>query len=540
MPDRRDETPRIIEGFLAAFLLMLFCVPCVSQARTRTDSRRRDEPTRVDLLLKGGKVVDGSGGKPRLLDVGISGDRVVFIGKAAKGGVRGKRVIDVTGLVVAPGFIDPHTHTLEDLSDPVRKGVENYLMQGVTTVFTGNDGGGPVRVAETLGLWSKQGIGANAALLVGHGTVREQVMKSSQSEPSPEQLREMKLLVARAMDEGAFGISTGLYYIPGSYAKTEEVIELSKVVAARGGIYDTHMRDEDSYSIGLLGSIRETIRIGREAGIPVHISHIKALGREVWGKSGEAIRIIKEARAGGVNVTANQYPYTASGTSIAAALIPRSADYGEGEQFFKNIEDPATRARLVAEVETNMKRRGGAESLLITAAHDGRLVGKTLAEAARERGVPPAEAALQILKEGGDALASFNMSEADVDNFMRQDFVSTGSDGSVGHPRKYGTFPRKLREYVYRRRLISLPFAIRSGSALTAESLHLPERGLLRAGYFADVIVFDEKTVADRATYERPRTLAVGMRYVIVNGKISVEDGRYNGSLNGRPLRKTP
>ena len=539
MPDKYVGTRKFTEGCFAIFLLMLSGVLGLSQVRTHTNSKRPAEPILVDLLLKGGKVVDGSGSEPRVLDVGIRGDRIVFIGEAARRGVRGRRVINVAGLVVAPGFIDPHTHALEDLSDSKRKGVENYLMQGVTTVFTGNDGGGPVRVAETLELWRRQGIGANAALLVGHGTVRDQVMKMSQAAPSPAQLQEMKRLVAQAMDEGAFGMSTGLYYIPGSYAKTEEVVELAKVVAAKGGIYDTHMRDENSYSIGLLGSIRETIRIGREAKIPVHISHIKALGREVWGKSEEAIRLIKEARAEGINVTANQYPYAASGTSIAAALIPRSADYGEGEQFFKNIEDPATRARLLAEMEANMKRRGGAESLLITSARDKRLVGKTLAEAARERGVPPTEAALQILKEGGDALASFNMSEHDIDNFMRQDFVSTGSDGSAGHPRKYGTFPRKLREYVYRRKLISLPFAIRASSALTAEACRVPERGLLNVGYFADVIVFDEKTIDDRATYERPQVLAVGMRYVIVNGKIVIEGGRYNGTLNGRPLRKT-
>lgn len=539
MPGRRADTLKIIGDCVTVFLLVLSCVPSLSQAQIHANSKRSAKVIVVDLLLKGGKVVDGSEGASRVLDIGIHGDRIVFIGEAGKSEVQAKRVINVAGLVVAPGFIDPHTHTLEDLSDPKRKGVENYLMQGVTTVFTGNDGGGPVRVAETLALWRRQGIGANAALLVGHGTVREQVMKMSQAEPSSAQMQEMKRLIGRAMDEGAFGMSTGLYYIPGSYAKTEEVIELARVVAAKDGIYDTHMRDEDSYSIGLLGSIRETIRIGREARIPVHISHIKALGREVWGKSDEAIRLIKEARAEGIDVTANQYPYTASGTSISAALIPRSADYGEGEQFFKNIEDSATRARLLVEIETNMKRRGGAESLLITSARDKRLVGKTLAEAARERGVSPAEAALQILKEGGDALASFNMSESDIENFMRQDFVSTGSDGSVGHPRKYGTFPRKLREYVYRTKVISLPFAIRAGSALTAEAFRVPERGLLRVGYFADVIVFDEKTIADRATYERPQALAVGMRYVIVNGKIAVEDGSYNGALNGRPLLKT-
>jgi N-acyl-D-amino-acid deacylase len=298
------------------------------------------------------------------------------------------------------------------------------------------------------------------------------------------------------------------------------------------------MRDENSYSIGLLGSIRETIRIGREAHIPVHISHIKALGAEVWGKSEEAIRLIKAARASGVEVTADQYPYTASGTSITAALVPRWAEAGGAEQLRGRLEDPTVRPRLVADMEANLKRRGGARSLLITSARDRTLVGKTLEDVAKARGLAPVEAAIEIAKNGGAALASFNMSEADVENFMRQDFVATGSDGSAGHPRKYGTFPRKLREYVYDRKLITLPFAVRAGTSLTAEAFRLPERGLLRAGYFADVIVFDERTIADRSTYEQPELLAAGMRYVVVNGRVVVEEGKFTGTLAGRPLSK--
>jgi N-acyl-D-aspartate/D-glutamate deacylase len=528
----------IKKSLVLLLLLLLVCTPALAATRPRPKAVHRPQRLKVDILIRGGKVVDGSGGAPRVLDVGVRGDRIVFVGDAAKSGVAGARVIDAAGLVVAPGFIDPHTHTLEDLSDPKRKTNENYLMQGVTTVFTGNDGDSPLDIAGTLRRWRQQGIGTNAALFVGHGTVRRRVMGMADAEPSAEQLAEMKRLVARAMDEGAFGMSTGLYYAPGSYAKTEEVIELAKVAAAQGGVYDTHMRDEDSYSIGLLGSIRETIRIGREARIPVHISHIKALGTEVWGKSDEAIRLIKEARREGVNVTANQYPYDASGTSVTAALVPRWAEVGGGQQLLRRIDDPAERPRLVADMEANLKRRGGPASLLITSARDKELVGKTLAQVAAARHQTPVEAALEILRHGGAGLASFNMSEQDIENFMRQEFVSTGSDGSEGHPRKYGTFPRKLREYVYRRKLISLPFAVRSSSALTAESLRLPQRGLLREGYFADLIVFDEKTVADLATYEHPQVLAAGMQYVLVNGVVAVEGGKYNGALAGRPLNK--
>jgi N-acyl-D-aspartate/D-glutamate deacylase len=298
------------------------------------------------------------------------------------------------------------------------------------------------------------------------------------------------------------------------------------------------MRDESSYSIGLLGSIKETIRIGREAKIPVHISHIKALGPEVWGQSKQAIELIKKARAEGIDASACQYPYDASGTSLQASLVPRWAEVGGRSELLKRIDDPQVRPRLLKEMEENLKRRGGAESLLITDARDRKLVGKRLNEIAKEMNQPPVEAALELIKQGNVGVASFNMSEKDIDGFMKQKFMMTCSDGSTGHPRKYGTFPRKLREYVYKEKLISLPFAVRNSSALTAETFRIPERGLIRVGYFADVIVFDENTVADRATYEQPKLLSVGMKFVIVNGKVAVDNGAYTGAHAGRALRK--
>jgi N-acyl-D-aspartate/D-glutamate deacylase len=257
----------------------------------------------VDILILHGKLVDGSGRKARKADVAIRGDRIVFVGDARKAGLNAARTIDATGMIVAPGFIDSHTHTIEDLSDATRKTNEPYLMQGVTTVVTGNDGGSPSNIGETLSKWDQQGIGTNAALLAGFGTVRRRVLGSTDAQPTSEQLEEMKKLIAQAMDDGAFGMSTGLYYAPQSYAKTEEVIELAKVAATKGGIYDTHMRDEGSYTIGLLGAISETIRIGREAHIPVHISHIKALGPDVWGQSKQAIDLMKKARRAGIDAT---------------------------------------------------------------------------------------------------------------------------------------------------------------------------------------------------------------------------------------------
>jgi len=493
---------------------------------------------RVDLLLRGGQVIDGSGAAPIAADIGIRGDRIAFVGDSAKLRVRAARTVDMTGLIVAPGFIDPHAHVLEDLSDSARNANECYLMQGVTTVITGNDGQGPLQSGATLAKWAQQGIGTNAALYIGQGTVRGEVMGMSDAAPGAEQIGRMKALVQRGMHDGAIGMSTGLYYAPGSYAKTEEVIEMAKVAAAAGGVYDSHLRDEDSYTIGLLGAVREAIAIAREAKIPVHISHIKALGPEVWGQSAQVIELIRQARADGLQVTADQYPYTASGSSVTASLVPRWAEVGGNSALLARIGDASVRPRLTEEMEQNLKRRGGPESLLIISDRDPSLTGKTLLAIAAEKKQSPIEAALEIIKGGGAGVASFNMSEADIENFMKQDFVMTGSDGSQGHPRKYGTFPRKLRLYVYEKKVVTLPFAIRASSALAAETLHLADRGLLRGGYFADVIAFDPATVTDRATYEHPDLLATGVKYVIVNGKIAVDGGKYTGALAGRALRR--
>ena len=489
----------------------------------------------LDILVRNGSVIDGSGSPAINADVGISGDRIVLLGNSA--GKKARREIDARGLIVAPGFIDPHTHTLEDLSDPKRSHNENYLMQGVTTVVAGNDGQSPVQTGATLEKWRQQGIGTNAALLIGEGSVRREVMGMSDAAPTGEQLDRMKAMVDRAMKQGALGMSTGLYYAPGSYSTTEEVIALAKAAASNGGYYDSHMRDESSYSIGLLGSIRETIRIGKEAGIPVHISHIKALGKDVWGQSAEAIRLVRAARAEGVKITADQYPYTASGSSVTASLVPRWAEVGGSAALMKRIDDPTVRPRLILDMTSNLERRGGADSLLITRSRNQQIIGKTLDKIAKEWNQPPIDAALEIVKSGGAGVASFNMQEDDIKNFMREDWVMTGSDGSEGHPRKYGTFPRKLRKYVFDEQVISLPFAIRSSTSLTAETLGLKDRGLLKAGYIADVVVFDPKTMNDLATYENPEVLATGVRYLLVNGKLAVDGGKLTTVLAGRTLQ---
>ena len=494
----------------------------------------------VDLLLRGGTIIDGTGALPRLADVGIRGDRIVFVGDAATAHLSATRTIDVRGLVVAPGFIDPHTHTQADLGSPVagRRANLAYLFQGVTTVVTNNDGGGSIEIGKTLDAWTKDGIGTNAALYVPQGSVRAAVLGMSSAAPTALQLDSMRALVRRGMDEGAIGMSTGLYYAPGSYSSTEEVIELAKVAARQSGIYDTHMRDESSYTIGLIGAVNETIRIGREAHMPVHISHIKALGRDVWGESDTVIALMKTARAQGIDITASQYPYDASGTSVGASLLPRWAEAGGRDSLRARIADPATRARLTQAMQDNLRRRGGASTLLISSTRDTSILGRTLEQVATARHESPIEAALQIVQQGDASVASFNMSAEDIEHFMVQPFIMTCSDGSAGHPRKYGTFPRLIREYVFNKHVLTLPQAVHRSSGLTAATLRLDGRGTLAVGNYADVIAFDTATVADRATYREPTLLATGMKYVVVNGTLAIADGKYTGALAGRALRR--
>lgn len=552
MPARNPRNPCMARLAVAAVVISIALVFGGGLLRTQAQSPEIS----VDLLLQGGQVFDGSGARGRVADVGIRGDRIVFIGDAAKAKVRAARTIDATGLVVAPGFVDPHTHAGGDLSSAQKTSMEaetipananvNFLMQGVTTVVVGNDGAGTPHPETTLKKWDEQGIGTNALLLVGHGAVRREVLGPGDVQPAPEQLEQMKALVRGAMEQGAFGLSTGLFYTPGNYSKTEEVIELAKVAAEMGGIYDSHMRDENAYSIGLLGSIEETLRIGREAKIHVHISHIKALGPEVWGKSRQAVEMIRKARKEGVSVSADQYPYTASGSNLVSSLLPSWAQAGRREEVLARITDPAQREKLLAGMAENLKRRGGPGAIMFRSKQSPDLVGKKLDQVAEERGQPPLEAALDLIIESYQkrgrslAIVSFNMSDEDVERFMKEEWVMTGSDGSTGHPRMFGTFPRKFRRYVREKKLLTLARFVRASSGQAAEMLGVPERGRLREGYFADVIAFDPQTLTDRATYQEPELLATGMKYVVVNGKLAVDNGEYTGALAGRALRKPP
>ena len=494
----------------------------------------------ADLLIAGGTVVDGGAGPPRMADVAVRGDRVTFVGDARRANIAAARTIDARGLVVMPGFIDPHTHTFEDLSsaDARRRANAAYLMQGVTTVLTGNDGGGPVNVASALARWDSLGIGTNAALFTGHGSVRSAVLGASSRAPTSAELDSMSRLVARAVRDGALGLSSGLFYAPGSFARTDEVITLARAAAREGGVYDSHMRDESSYGDGLLASVREVIRIAREAGIAANISHVKALGTDVWGRSDSVIAIVRRARAEGLKVTADQYPYLASGTSLGASLLPRWSQSGGRDSLRARAADRAIRQRMLADMRENLRRRGGAASLLITSTRDSTILGETLEAIARDRAQEPVEAALVIILNADPAVASFNMTEADMDAFAAEPWVMTGSDGSAGHPRKYGTYPQAFRRWVSGFRTMTLEQFVRRSSALPAEVFGIRDRGRILPGAFADVVVLDTAAFRATAAYDAPTKLAVGVRWVLVNGRVAVEAGSPTGVPAGRALRR--
>jgi N-acyl-D-amino-acid deacylase len=496
-----------------------------------------------DIRIVGGTVYDGSGGSPRVTDVVLRGDQVVFVGDASRWTVR--QTIAARGMIVAPGFIDPHTHAAADLgsSDRTRRQAAFALMQGVTTVITGNDGQGPVDVAAERARVQRDSIGPNVAWLVGHGRVRGEVVGAADRAATPAETARMRSLVDSAMRGGALGLSSGLYYAPGSFATTSELVELARIVAQHGGLYDSHIRDESSYSTGLLASVREAIEIGRRAGVPVNISHIKALGVEVHGQAPHVIAIIRAALAEGLEVTADQYPWTASSTGLSSALLPRWAEADGRDSLLARIGDSTVAIGIRAEMRSNLRRRGGAASLLLTtmSSRDSGLLsarGRTLELQAAARGVEPVVAALEILQSGSASVASFNMIEPDIEQFMMEPFVMTGSDGSAGHPRKYATYPRKLRRYVLDKPVVTMERMIQSSTAQVAETFGLDRRGQLCVGCFADVIVFDPTTVREMATYVEPTLLAEGMHWVFVNGVAVVADGRLTEALPGSPLKR--
>jgi N-acyl-D-aspartate/D-glutamate deacylase len=492
----------------------------------------------ADILILNGTLYNGTDTLAHAHCVALKGDKIIYVGHAADVQFKAKRTIDAKGRIVCPGFIDPHTHADRDLKESKSSHNLPFLMQGVTTVVVGSDGRSFFPTKEFKALYEEQGIGTNAVLMTGHGTLRQLVVGRTNRKATPEEITNMQTLVQREMDEGAFGMTTGLFYAPGSYSDTEEIITLAKVVAQNDGIYDTHMRDEGSYSIGLKGAVEEAIEIGRQAQLPIHISHIKCLGVDVWNQSTEIIELIENSRQEGIDVTANQYPYDASATGLQAATVPRWAESGGTDSLFLRYAQEDLKGRMLTETKQNIARRGGADKLLIVMVSDSTYLGKNLLEISEMLELPPEEAVFEVLKTGTVRIASFNMIEEDIHRFMRRDWVMTGSDGNTGHPRKYGSFPRKYNQYVKQEKVIDLTQFINQSSAATAEIFKIPKRGQLKEGYFADIIIFNPDTFRDRADYTDAFQYAEGLEYCIINGHLVVEEGDYTGLLKGRVLEK--
>lgn len=502
----------------------------------------------ADVLIHGGLLFDGGPGAGQVADVAIRGDRILAVGPGLRQRYRAAREIDATGLVVSPGFIDPHTHpdTYLRSQEPAMRRILPWLHQGVSTIFIGIDGSGTPDVAADRATLEAAGIGTNVAAYVGLGPVRRRVLGDDARAPDADELARMRGLVADAMCEGAFGLSAGLFYAPQSFASTDEVVALAAEAAARGGVYDTHQRDESSYSLGLMGSIEEVLEIGRRAGLPVHIAHIKALGADVHGSAGEVVARIERARGEGQRVTADQYPWLASSTSLSAAVLPRWAVDGGRAALFERLEHPAAAARIREGIRDNLQRRGGADAILMTGT-DWPWSARTLQAYADTEGIDPVEAALRILREGGTGrtgsaqrIASFNMRRDDVDLFMRQPWVLTASDGGDGHPRQYATFPEKYARFVAGEGVIDLAAFIHRSTGLTATTFGLEDRGFLRAGHHADVLVFDPDAYAPRADYVQPRVLSEGVVHLFVNGVAMIDAGHAAHALPGRVLQHRP
>ena len=498
----------------------------------------KKETIEVDILIKNGTVYNGISTKPTHNFIAIKNDKIVLVDDKNLKSIKAERVIDASGLIVSPGFIDPHTHADRDLNIPENSHNKPFLFQGITTVITGNDGDSFFPMTKYTELYKAHGIGTNVVPLVGHGTIRNQVMGKSDRKATSEEILKMQELIQQEMESGAFGISTGLFYSPGSYSDTEEVIALAKIVAKNNGIYDTHLRDESSYTVGLIQAVKEVIQIGKEAELPVHISHIKCLGVDVWNESKNIIKLVEEAKEEGVELTANQYPYDASATGLKAAVVSRWAESGGKDSLFYRYNNARLRQQILKETKRNIARRGGPEKLLIVKAVDSSFVGKNLLELSQTFKTSPEVAVYKALATGYIRVASFNMNPNDIHAFMKQDWVVTGSDGNTGHPRKYGSFPRKYYKYVQQEKVIDLPTFINNSTSKTADIFKIEKRGKLQKGYFADIIIFNPKTFRDRANYTDAFQLADGLEYSIINGKIAVDNGAFTQKLNGRVLKK--
>ncbi len=536
-----NRTPNALRLPLVPLLLLALMLPGVGGVAGQT----AQQPDTLDLVLRGGRILDGLGNPWFRGDVGITGDRIMAVGNLSR--VPARRIVELAeNHYVAPGFIDTHSHAGGGLGTPAGSMAEPLLAQGITTVFVNPDGGGPVDLVAQRRGYESRGIGVNVAQFVPHGSVRGEVLGMADRAPSASEMDRMRSLVRRGMEEGAWGLSSGPFYAPGSFSDTDELVELARVVAEFGGAYQSHIRDESDYTVGLMAAVEEVVTVAAGAGIPGVVTHVKALGPPVWGFSLAVIRRIEAARAAGIELYADQYPYIASATGLGAALLPRWAEAGGRDSLNARLDDPATRARVREAVVENLARRGGADRIQFRLFEpEPAIEGRTLADVARDRGVEAPDAALQLLRRGSPGIVSFNMDERDVQLLMAQPWTMTASDGDlpewgagVPHPRSYGSFPRKLRTYVVEQQVLPLEAAIRTMTGLPASVYRMPDRGRILPGMAADLVVFDLDEVRDPATFTEPHQLSEGMVHVLVNGVSAVDGGAFTGERPGRVLRR--
>jgi dihydroorotase/N-acyl-D-amino-acid deacylase len=493
-----------------------------------------------DILISGGHIVDGAGNPWFKGDIGIAGDTIVYVGPSR--GARAKLVLQASGLTVSPGFIDTHSHGRRGVFEV--PSAENQIRQGVTTIIEGPDGSSPLPVGEYLTRFAKVPASTNFGMLVGQGTIREKVIGLKDRQATPGEMETMRSMVREAMEQGAFGLSTGLIYLPGTFTPIEEIIELARQAGSMGGIYTSHMRDE---AFNITGSVKETVRIGEEAGLPVQVTHHKIIGGRNWGRSKETLALIEEARRRGVDVTIDQYPYTASSTALSA-LIPKWALESGSAAFRERAASPETRARMKREIVVNLKEDRGSGDLrnvvFANCAADRALAGKSLRDLTGSDDFEIAsEHVVKLQEKGGCSCIYHAIGEEDVERIMRYPWTMIASDGGipvfgvdVPHPRNYGTFARVLGRYVRERKVLTLEDAIRRMTGFPAVRFRIPDRGLLRVGMKADVAVFDAGKVIDKADFGTPHQYAEGFVHVLVNGTPVLLNGEMTPARPGRAL----
>jgi dihydroorotase/N-acyl-D-amino-acid deacylase len=508
-----------------------------------------------DLVMRNARVVDGTGSPWYRADIAIRGDTIARIAPSIA--EPATRVIDLRDLAAAPGFIDLHTHSGRNIFQVPT--ADNYIRQGVTTIMEGPDGAGsaiavisgapPVPIKPFLDRLDALPKSINIGSFIGQGAVREAVIGLVNRPATPAELDRMRALVLQGMRDGAFGLSTGLFYVPGAFTQFAELVELQKVVSPFRGVHTSHMRDE---AAGVIESVKETIAIGEQAGVPTHVSHHKMVGKPNWGKSVETLKLIDAARSRGIDVTMDQYPYTATSTTIQSALLPAWAQEGGLKETIGRLLEPATRAKIKAATsDILLNERGGGDLRNVVIARcewDESLAGKNLAEVTQARGLEPTiangvETTFWIVENGGCSGVFHVLEEEDVQRIMAHPATMIASDGGIPifgsgapHPRSYGTFARVLGFYVRERHILTLEDAVRKMSSFPAVRIGLTDRGVLRPGMKADIAVFDPSRVRDTATYEKPHQYAQGFAYVLVNGQIVYENGAMTAARPGRVL----